>query len=89
MHIYLEGDTFKSKNNIIQNFPVPNQEMMIEYLSQKIDILLTKKEQGLSYEKEENNIDKLVFHLYNLTYDEVLIVDPETPITREEYESTN
>lgn len=86
MHIYLEGDTFKSKNNIIQNFPVPNQEMMIDYLSQKIDILLTKKGQGLSYEKEENNIDKLVFHLYNLTYDEVLIVDPDTPITREEYE---
>lgn len=30
--------------------------------------------------------DRLVYHLYSLTYDEVLIVDPETPITREEYE---
>jgi len=30
--------------------------------------------------------DRLVYHLYALTYDEVLIVDPETPITREEYE---
>ena len=28
----------------------------------------------------------LVYRLYALTYDEVLIVDPETPITREEYE---
>ena len=34
--------------------------------------------------QETNN---LVYHLYGLTYDEVLIVDPETPITREEYES--
>lgn len=34
----------------------------------------------------ENEIDLLVYHLYGLTYDEVLIVDPETPITREEYE---
>ena len=34
----------------------------------------------------ENEIDKQVYHLYGLTYDEVLIVDPETPITREEYE---
>ena len=34
------------------------------------------------------HIDKLVYHLYNLTYDEILIVDPETPITREEYEKT-
>ena len=35
----------------------------------------------------EEEINFLVYHLYNLTYDEVLIVDPETPITREEYES--
>lgn len=35
----------------------------------------------------ESNIDLLVYHLYGLTYDEVLIVDPKTPITREEYES--
>ena len=34
----------------------------------------------------EQKIDLLVYKLYNLTYDEVLIVDPETPITREEYE---
>ena len=34
----------------------------------------------------EQQIDLLVYHLYGLTYDEVLIVDPETPITREEYE---
>ena len=34
----------------------------------------------------ESEIDLLVYHLYGLTYDEVLIVDPETPITREEYE---
>lgn len=35
----------------------------------------------------ENQIDFLVYHLYGLTYDEVLIVDPETPISREEYEA--
>ena len=34
----------------------------------------------------ESEVDLLVYRLYNLTYDEVLIVDPETPITREEYE---
>lgn len=35
----------------------------------------------------ENQIDFLVYHLYNLTYDEVLIVDPNPPFTREQYES--
>ena len=35
----------------------------------------------------EQQIDFLVYHLYDLTYDEVLIVDPETTITKEEYET--
>lgn len=34
----------------------------------------------------ENEIDHLVYKLYDLTYDEVLVIDPLTPITREEYE---
>jgi len=37
--------------------------------------------------QKELEIDLLVYHLYGLTYDEVLIVDPETPITREKYEN--
>ena len=35
----------------------------------------------------EKDIDLTVYHLYGLTYDEDLIVDLGTPITREEYES--
>lgn len=34
-----------------------------------------------------SEIDHIVYHLYDLTYDEVLIIDPETPITREQYEA--
>ena len=34
-----------------------------------------------------NAIILFFYHLYGLTYDEVLIVDPETPISREEYEA--
>lgn len=37
---------------------------------------------------EEKEIDKLVYKLYKLTFNEVLIIDPQTPITREEYERT-
>lgn len=35
----------------------------------------------------DREIDLRVYHLYELTYDEVLTVDPETQITKEEYES--
>lgn len=38
-------------------------------------------------EIQMRKIDFIVYHLYGLTYDEVLIVDPDTPITREEYEA--
>ena len=34
---------------------------------------------------DDRQIDLFVYHLYGLTYDEVLIVDPDTSITREEY----
>jgi type I restriction-modification system DNA methylase subunit len=34
----------------------------------------------------DNEIDLMVYRLYDLTYDEVLIVDPETSISREVYE---
>ena len=35
----------------------------------------------------EQQIDLLVYHLYGLTYDEVLLVDPRTAITKELYEA--
>ena len=34
----------------------------------------------------DQEIDLKVYHLYGLTYDEVLTVDPNTPIKREEFE---
>ena len=34
----------------------------------------------------KQSIDKIVYHLYGLTYDEIRVVDPETIITREEFE---
>ena len=50
------------------------------------DILDIKRSDFVANTQDiENNIDLLVYQLYGLTYDEVLIVDPETPITREDY----
>ena len=51
-------------------------------------IMATKKtNHSAGTSKEETTIDLLVYHLYGLTYDEVTIVDPDTSITPEEYES--
>ncbi|MFK2557624.1 hypothetical protein ACIX1X_08480 [Bacteroides fragilis] len=60
----------------------------IEYLVSRI--LVIKQENPLSDTTiDEQEIDLLVYKLYDLTYDEVLIVDPQTPITREEYEAVD
>ena len=76
----------------IKDFPLPiMSEETITILDRLVDRILQAKEQSLSANTTdwENQIDKLVYHLYGLSYDEVLIVDPDTPITREEYERYN
>ena len=52
-----------------------------------VDRIINEKKGDNDTSMEEREIDRLVYHLYGLTYDEVLIVDPQTPITREEYEN--
>ena len=50
-------------------------------------ILKSKKENPQADTAElENQIDLIVYRLYDLTYDEVLVVDKETTIKREEYD---
>lgn len=87
INIYLEGDTFKSKNAILQNFPMPKCNFHIESRieSYVLDIVSNPD----LCEVLMPQIDLLVYKLYSLTYDEVLIVDPQTPISREQYESFN
>jgi hypothetical protein len=36
--------------------------------------------------EKEQEIDRLVYHLYGLNYDEVLIVDPTPSFSRQEFE---
>ena len=53
-----------------------------------VDEILAKAQDDIhaNIKEQEDKIDILVYHLYDLTYDEILIVDPDTPITKEEYE---
>ena len=75
---------------MLKQIPIPSatyeqQQPIIDIVN---SILQTKgANQSVDTKDLEDKIDFLVYHLYGLTYNEVLIVDPETPITREEYES--
>jgi type I restriction-modification system DNA methylase subunit len=76
----------------IKEFPLPAvTESQKQTIIELVDKVLSEKKENPQANTGdlENDIDKQVYNLYGLTFDEVLIVDPETPITREEYESSN
>ena len=87
---------FSTNSNVngyeIDNLPIPRISRNVqETLKQLVLSIVDKKQRNreLTTIQEESEIDCLVYHLYDLTYDEVLVVDPDTPITREEYEANN
>lgn len=79
-----------STNSNVNGYEVDNLPIILAE-SEEIDRLSTEaftdKMNGYDSSTKEHSIDLEVYHIYGLTYDEILIVDPETPITREEYES--
>lgn len=70
----------------LSQIPIPMK------LPEELSALATKAENATAegdknkLEQVKRDIDKTIYHLYHLTYDEILIIDPETPIKREEYE---
>lgn len=58
-------------------------------IESRVEIIKLVDEIIMNYKSVQENqmiIDKIIFQLCHLTYDEVLTVDPDTKITREEYE---
>ena len=73
----------------LRTFPIPtyekNQELLI--VKKVKQILSTKRSNPQADTKAlEDEIDLLVYHLYDLTYDEVLVIDPELKLSKEAYE---
>lgn len=65
--------------------PITSEKQKVQ-IEELVNAILQGKLSDADTSKEESEIDLLVYHLYGLTYDEVLIVDPDTPITQDEYE---
>jgi hypothetical protein len=52
---------------------------------QRVDEIIALKSQGKDTTALEQQIDNMVYKLYELTYEEVKIIDPEFPLTEQEY----
>ena len=73
----------------LSSIPVPQvskeQQSLIANIVDKI-IDNKKFSNEIAVSTYVSQIDSIIYKLYELTYDEILIVDPQTPIIREEYE---
>ena len=83
---YCGGITFTK--DMINKMPIPKRiEIESNIISKVKDVITIKSKNKFSDTSSiEEEINRLVFQLYGLTYDEVLIIDPNTSITREYYE---
>ena len=84
----LRGNAYRLTPEYLNGFAFPSitNEQSRSVITLVDNVLELKKKQA-DTTSLENKIDFLVYHLYGLAYDEVLVVDPDTPITREEYEA--
>lgn len=88
----MQGLNFQIDKGPLQNLPIAISEQKIKDKIIRLVDQIIALIRGDNLKKAldlENQIDHIVYHLYELTYDEVLIIDPQTPISREEYESLN
>ncbi|WP_302614921.1 N-6 DNA methylase [uncultured Bacteroides sp.] len=88
----MQGSNYQLDKEPLQQIPIPVPEIEVQTrIGHLVDEIIVRKSanENASIQDVENQIDNIVYHLYDLTYDEVLIVDSNTPITREQYESFN
>ncbi len=82
---------FSTNSNVngyeVNNFPIVKlKEAEIKVLECLVR-MINQTQDIDDRNKLSQRIDKIVYRLYELTYEEVLIIDPDTSITREEYEN--
>lgn len=86
----LRGGDYHIYPEHIRNIPIPSAtQQQQQQIIDAVNRILKEKESDPYADTNslENGIDLIVYHLYGLTYDEIVILDPETPISREEYDN--
>lgn len=81
-----KGQTLELIAKPLSEIPIKfavNQQIFINLIDQVLEF----KNHNYKTEKLENEIDNLVYRLYELTYDEVKIIDPEFELCEQEYEA--
>lgn len=85
----LRGDARRFKSNYLNPFPLPKSisEQTDKHFKEKVEEVISTKAEEKDTTALEQQIDTLVYKLYNLTWEEVQVVDPEFGLSEEEYEA--
>jgi adenine-specific DNA-methyltransferase len=83
----LQGNAYQLDKEPILEIPIykPTEKDAIE-LAKLVDKIISLKQQGKDSSVQEMKIDELVYKLYDLSYDEVKVIDPKFPLSQKEYE---
>lgn len=84
-----QGENFQVDKEPLMEIPLPQPDQIPIAIVCLVEKIINKKivQPNSNISDEENRLDLLVYHLYNLTYEDVLTIDPKSPISREEYEN--
>jgi adenine-specific DNA-methyltransferase len=71
----------------IRNFPLPIISNSVKIkITDMVEKIILNKKNNIPSKQFEKQIDLMVYKLYELNYDEVLIFEPEFEMSREDYE---
>lgn len=71
----------------LNGIPIFQEEKSVKLISKVVDKILFLKSEGKDTTALEQEIDNLVYKLYELTYEEVKVIDPDFGLSKAEYEA--
>nr|WP_256437269.1 TaqI-like C-terminal specificity domain-containing protein [Flavobacterium sp. CS20] len=84
----MQGNNYQIDKEPLVNIPIINTpEKTVNLLSNMVAEILDKKSKNEDTLHLEQEIDNIIYRLYNLTYDNVKIIDDKFPLSQQEYES--
>jgi adenine-specific DNA-methyltransferase len=84
----MQGNNFQIDKEPLLDIPIIKPMERISNAIEKFVLkIIDSKAVDTKTDSLEQEIDKLVYRLYELNYDEVKVIDPEFPLSKKEYEN--
>jgi hypothetical protein len=74
------------QKNQLEDIPIKYNKSVEKVVKPIVKKIIALKKQGKDTTALEQEIDLLVYRIYELCYEEVKVIDPEFPLSKEEYE---